>query len=121
MSRQVRPTGPLNKTALGEAVAATLGVSIEDGHQAVAAVLDTIARTVAAGHQVAVTNFGTFVPKHVPARKAWNPATGDPILVEAGMRVHFRVSPQLQAAVKAHDPDAAVITKRHRRTPGGAR
>lgn len=121
MSRQVRPERPLNKTALGEAVAAALGVSIEDGHQAVAAVLDTIARTVAAGHQVAVTNFGTFVPKHLPARKAWNPQTGDPVVVEAGTKLHFRVSPQLQAAVKANDPDAAVITKRHRRTAGGAR
>lgn len=118
MSRQVRPTGPLNKTALGEAVAATLGVSIEDGHQAVEAVLNTIAYTVACGHRVTVTNFGSWAPMHVPARKIRNPQTGERFINPASTRLVFRISDHLRDAVKAQDPAAANIAKRQK---GGAR
>lgn len=118
MSRQVRTTGPLNKTALGEAVAAELGVSLEQGHQAVAAVLNTIARTVASGHSVTVTNFGSWTPKHVAARKVRNPQTDERFVQPASTRLAFRISDHLRDVVKAQDPSAADITKRPK---GGAR
>lgn len=121
MSTVIRTTGPLNKTDLGEAVAAELGVSHEQGHRAVAAVLNTIARTVASGHQVAVTNFGTWRPVYRPAHKAHNPQTLEHIHVQARTRLAFRVSAQLQDAVNAGDPDAAVITKRSRAMQEGTR
>ena len=46
------PTGPLNKTQLAEAVADQLGCSLKDGYRVLDAVLDTITRTVTAGHDV---------------------------------------------------------------------
>ncbi|MFB6955515.1 HU family DNA-binding protein [Streptomyces sp. NPDC056309] len=105
---------PLNKIALGEAVAAELGTSHEKGHEAVSAVLNVIARTVAAGHPVAVSNFGTFLPKQQPEHTARNPQTGASVTVPARSRLRFRPSPQLQDAVEAGDWKAAVITKRSR-------
>ena len=114
MTTAARGTGPLNKTALGEAVAAELGTSHEQGQRALNAVLNVIARTVAAGHSVTVSNFGTWLPKHVPARKRRNPQTGGSLVVPAHTWLVFRASDQLQDAVKAHDPEAAVITKRSR-------
>lgn len=110
-------TGPLNKTGLGEAVALELGVSKQQGHRAVAAVLDVIARTVAAGHSVTVTNFGTWTPRYVPERKL--AAREAPVslatrarTVPAHHKLRFTVSPRLRAAVKAQDPAAATIRKR---------
>lgn len=114
MTTEVRATGPLDKVTLGHAVAAELGISQEKGRQAVAAVLNVIARTVAAGHPVTVTNFGAFLPEQKTPRNAWNPQTGQPHTIPARTWLKFRPSPQLQEAVVAGDPDAAVITKRPR-------
>lgn len=114
MTTVVRPTGPLNKAGLAKAVAAELQISQAEAHRAVEAVLNTIGRTVASGHQIAITNFGTWLPKHVPARAARNPQTGDLVTLPARTRLVFRASEQLQDAVKARDPQAAVITKRSR-------
>ncbi|MEV0691813.1 HU family DNA-binding protein [Streptomyces sp. NPDC050388] len=111
MTTVVRPTGPLNKTRLAEAVALQLGVSNEDGIRAVEAVLNVIARTVAGGHSVTVTNFGSWIPKHRPASTRRNPQNGDPVPVPAHTRLFFRLSDRLAAAVRAQDPAAADITK----------
>ncbi|MFD7016056.1 HU family DNA-binding protein [Streptomyces sp. NPDC059928] len=114
MTTTARITGPLTKRGLGEAVAAELGITPGEAHRVVEAVLNTIARTTAAGHPVAVTSFGTWRPVQRPARPARNPQSGEPVQVPARMQLRFRVSPQLKKAVMAGDPDAAVITKRHR-------
>ncbi|MFJ8345104.1 HU family DNA-binding protein [Streptomyces sp. NPDC094153] len=114
MTTVARGNGPLNKIALGEAVAAELGTSHEKGHEAVTAVLNVIARTVAAGYPVAVSNFGTFAPKQEAEHMARNPQTGALVTVPARSWLRFRPSPQLQDAVKAGDWEAAVITKRSR-------
>ncbi|MFD4263965.1 HU family DNA-binding protein [Streptomyces sp. NPDC058534] len=111
MATVIRPTGPLNKTRLAEAVALQLGVSIEDGLHAVDTVLNTIVRTVASGHSVTVTNFGSWNPKHIPARNARNPQTGGQIFVPAHTRLAFRVSDRLADIVRHQDPSAADITK----------
>lgn len=111
MATVIGPTGPLNKTALATAVAAELGVSIDDGYRALDAVLNTITRTVTAGYDVTVTNFGTFRAVVHPARTARNPKTGDPVQVPARPAVHFRVAPRLREVVQGGDP-AASIRKR---------
>lgn len=114
MSTAIQPTGPLNKTLLGHAVAAQLGITENEGHAVVAAVLNTIARTIASGHAVTVTNFGSFTPFMRPARQARDPRTGGAVFLPERQELRVRVSPQLLAAVRAGDPDAAVIAKRSR-------
>lgn len=108
------PTGPLNKTGLAEAVAADLGISVQDGFRVLDAVLGPIARTVTAGHDVTVTNFGTWRHVHHPARKARNPQTGEKVTVPARSAVRFRVSPRLQDVVNGGDPSASLKKRRSR-------
>lgn len=101
-------TRDLNKTALAQAVADELGVPFADGHRAVDAVLNTITRTVAAGHSVTVTNFGSWHAVQRPACTRRNPQTGEPVAVPARQEVRVLLSPALRDAVAAANPNASI-------------
>ncbi|MEV5977541.1 HU family DNA-binding protein [Streptomyces sp. NPDC052114] len=116
MTSTARAITDLTKQDLGHVVAVELGVTHAEGRAAVEAVLNAITRTVASGHQVAVSNFATFRPVWQPARDGWNFQTGQPMTVPGRHRLQIIVSPQFQDAVKAQDPAAALITKRPRPT-----
>lgn len=111
MNTQVRITGNLNTTHLAEAVAAELGVSHRQGAAAVRAVFDTVVRTVAAGHSVTVTNFGSWHPYRCAPYVARNPQTGERIPVPAQPRLRFRQADRLRALLEAPDPSGATIRK----------
>jgi DNA-binding protein HU-beta len=111
VASRIRITGPLNGTRLAEAVAAEMGISRREGKRAVEAVLGIIARSVAGGHPVNVTNFGTWIPVQVDERTARNPATGEPVVVPARQELRFRQSPRLQELVREADPETATIRK----------
>jgi DNA-binding protein HU-beta len=103
------PTRDLNKTSLAEAVAARTGVSLEQATEAVHAVLDTVAKTLAGGYGVSVTNFGSWHPVVKPGRRARNPQTGEAVQVDDAFRVKWTTAPKLRAMVNG---DAApTITK----------
>lgn len=102
------PTGPLNKTRLAELVAADLGIDLKDAYRVLNTIFGTVARTVTAGHDVTVTNFGTWRAVEHPARMARNPHTGEPVQVPSRAAVHFRVAPRLQDVVRAGDPTASL-------------
>lgn len=104
-------TTPLNKRSLGEAVAIELDTSIEEGQRAVETVLDLIARAVAAGHPVTITNFGTWVPVQRPERAGFNFHTGEHVTVPAKQALIFRQSERLREIVAAADPATATIRK----------
>ncbi|MFE6225446.1 HU family DNA-binding protein [Streptomyces sp. NPDC057854] len=104
-------TTRLNTVLLAEAVAAELDVPVADGRAAVQAVFDVIARAVAGGHPVAITNFGTFLPIAQPTRMRRNPQNGVFVEVPAHQDVRFRVSPGLRMTVRAADPARATIRK----------
>ncbi len=116
MSIRLLPTGPLNKTLLGETVAAQLGIPRKEGTAVVDAVFDIITRSVAAGHPVRITNFGTFSARHATAHPARNPQTGQTLVIPARQKVRFCASPRLRELVRAADPAAATIRK-HPKTP----
>jgi DNA-binding protein HU-beta len=44
-------------------------------------------------------SFGTFTVRKTKARKALNPATGEPVRVKAGKTVRFKASSTLKALV----------------------
>lgn len=102
------PTGPLNKTRLAEVVAADLGIPATEGARVLEAVFDAIVRTNAAGHDVTITNFGTFRALEDGARTARNPQTGEAVKVPARPTVRFRVSPRLAEILRAHDTTASI-------------
>ncbi|MFI8535428.1 HU family DNA-binding protein [Streptomyces aquilus] len=102
------PTGPLNKTQLAEVVAADLGIPAAEGGRVLEAVFDAIVRTNAAGHDVTITNFGTFRAVEDPARKARNPQTGQPVDIPPRPTVRLRVSPRLAEILRARDTAASI-------------
>jgi nucleoid DNA-binding protein len=111
MATIVQPTGPLNKAALAAAVAAELGTTTQEGHLAVDAVLNAITRTLAAGHSVSITNFGSWHSVPRPARQTRNPQTGESLTVPARQGIRVRTSPRLRDLVRAGDVTAASIRK----------
>lgn len=111
MTTIARINSRLNTTLLAEAVAIELGVSNEEGARAVQTVLGVITRAVVAGHPVAVTNFGTWLPIQRPARTARNPHTGGTVTVPARQELSFRASDRLRELVASADPVTASIRK----------
>lgn len=109
-------TERLNNTRLIEVVAADLGVSKDTASAAVMATFNAVARAVASGHSVAITNFGTWLPYDTPARTAVNPQTGEPISIPGHQKMRFRVSPNLADAVRRKDRAATI-----RKAPKGSR
>ncbi|UTN93015.1 DNA binding, HU-like domain [Streptomyces phage Marky] len=99
MSKSYIPSHDLSRTSLGEAVAAQMGVSLDQGHAAVFAVLDVVAKTLAGGYGVSVTNFGSWHPVVAPARRAHNPQTMEPVQLPESFRVKWTTAPKLKEIV----------------------
>lgn len=108
------PTGDLCKTSLGHAVAARMGVSQAEGVEMVHAVLDTVAKALAGGHSVSVTNFGSWHPVVTPGRRARNPQTGETLHTEDAFRVKWITGPKLREIVNG---DAAPDITKAPKTP----
>lgn len=106
--KPTRITSRLTTTKLIETVAADLGIPTSDAHETVMVVFDAIARATASGHDVAITNFGTWLSYRTKARRARNPQNGDVVTVPAHQKVRFRVSPTLADAVHRRDRKASI-------------
>ncbi|MFD1656949.1 HU family DNA-binding protein [Streptomyces caeni] len=107
-------TERLTTTTLIDVVAADLGIPTDQARAAVTATFDAIARATASGHDVAVTNFGTWISYRTKQRKARDPRNGEQVMVAAHQKVRFRVSPHLADAVRRRDRKASV-----RKAPSG--
>lgn len=89
----------MNKTEFTAAVAAKNGMSKKDAECAVAAVLDTIKDTLAAGEDIQILGFGTFAVGERAARTCRNIKTGEPISVPATKFASFKPGKTLKDAV----------------------
>ena len=87
----------MNKTELVAAVAAKTELTKKDAEKAVAAVLDTVAETLAAGEKVQLVGFGTFETREREARTAKNPRTGETVEVAASRVPAFKAGQALKA------------------------
>lgn len=115
-TKPTRITERLTTTKLIDVVAAELGVTPKEAHETVTVVFDVIARAAASGHDVAVTNFGTWVSYRTKSRKTRNPQTGEPFTSRPFQKVRFRVSPHLAGAVRRRDRKVTI-----RKAPRGGR
>ncbi|OIJ97802.1 hypothetical protein BIV25_13425 [Streptomyces sp. MUSC 14] len=88
----------MNKAQLIKAVADKSGRRLTPA-EAVETVLDVIVRAVVAGDPVAVTGFGSLVPRYRRARDARNPMTGAKMQVNAYRVVKFRPGVRFQDLV----------------------
>ena len=89
----------MTKADLVEKVADRTGLTRTDVAVVVDAFLDTVKKSVEAGHNIEIRGFGTFKVKLRKARIARNPRTGEPVHVPARRVPVFKVSKELKELV----------------------
>ena len=89
----------VNKSDLTSHLAQELRTSKLAANRLLDAVLGGIRKGLREDGSVTITGFGTFEVKERKARIGRNPHTGDPIQIEAGRRVGFRVGKGLKQMV----------------------
>ena len=89
----------MNKTELIAAVAAKSELSKKNAEKAVAALLDTVAETLAAGEKVQLVGFGTFDIGERAAREGRNPQTGESMQISASKAPRFKAGKALKDAI----------------------
>ncbi len=89
----------MNKTELIASVAEKSGISKKDAEKAVAAVIDTIVETVAAGDKIQIVGFGTFEQRTRNARTGCDPRTGKSIEIPASKVPAFKAGRQFKETV----------------------
>ncbi|MBR2853512.1 MAG: HU family DNA-binding protein [Clostridia bacterium] len=89
----------MNKGELITALAAKTEMTKKDSENALNAVLDVIAESMAKGEKVQLIGFGTFEAKARPARVARNPRTGDSVKIAACKAPAFKAGKALKDAV----------------------
>ncbi|MEO3978823.1 HU family DNA-binding protein [Streptomyces sp. CAU 1734] len=109
MTRRFHPARQTTTTLIAE-VANELGISTKEARPMVMAVFNVIARTASAGHDTAITNFGTFRSMPVAERISRNPQNGDKFITPAQHRIRFRPARRLAEIIRNRDT-AADITK----------
>ncbi|HEY9686572.1 MAG TPA: HU family DNA-binding protein [Coleofasciculaceae cyanobacterium] len=73
----------MNKEELVQEVAKKTKVSQKQVDETLAAIVDTIVKTVAKGKKVTLIGFGTFEPRKRAARTGRNPQTGKELKIPA--------------------------------------
>jgi len=89
----------VNKSHLVAHVASELRTSRLGAARLVDTVLDGIRKGLREDESVTIAGFGTFEVKSRKARLGRNPHTGEPIQIEAGKRVGFRMGKALRESV----------------------
>ena len=89
----------MNKTELIAAIAAKTGLSKKDADKALAATIETIADTMAAGNKVQLVGFGSFETKTRAAHEGRNPLTKETIQIAASTAPAFKAAKALKDAV----------------------
>jgi len=89
----------MNKAELISAIAAESGLSKADAKKALDAVVKSVSDALVAGDKVSLVGFGTFSVTERPARPGINPATKQPITIEAKKVAKFKAGAELSAAI----------------------
>lgn len=101
----------LNKMSLAEAVAEQKGGSVSDIYETLEIAFDIIAKRVAQGARVSITNFGSWARPVKKSRRARNPQTGETLIVPDRKGIKFSASPRWIGFANSDDPSAATIRK----------
>lgn len=87
----------MNKSELVNAIAAGANLSKADAKKALDVTLNAISDALKSGDKVALLGFGNFAVTERPARTGINPATKQPIQIEAKKVVKFKAGAELSA------------------------
>ena len=86
----------LTKADIVEAVAEQNGYTIKRSFEIIDTLLEIIKSTLESGEDVLVSGFGKFCVNEKSERRGRNPATGEPMMLEARKVDTFRCSRQLR-------------------------
>ena len=89
----------MNRSKIAGRVADRTGVGRSAAGDAVDAVFETIAETLARGEDVRIVGFRTFVTRSRPARTRRNPRTRESLNIAASTTPTFKAGKTLQDAV----------------------
>ena len=89
----------MNKSELIAAVAQSAELSKKDAEAAVAAVTETITKSLCEGDKVQLVGFGTFEVRTRDARTGKNPRTGEVIEIAATKVAAFKAGKALKEVV----------------------
>jgi DNA-binding protein HU-beta len=95
-TRQANRERLMNKGQLVEAVATELEMSKAAASRAVDAVMRSITTGIKHDENVTIVGFGSFSKKKRSARTVRNPATGEPMEIQASTTVGFKPSQSLK-------------------------
>ena len=90
----------VSKQQMVDAISSKAGVSKKTAGLVLAATLDVIVESVAAGNKVSIVGFGTFDSKERPEREGRNPKTGQKMTVAAATVPTFSFGKTFKDAVK---------------------
>lgn len=90
----------MNKAELVRAVADKAGSKKKDAAVAVDAIIEAISEGIVTEGKVKLVGFGTFSVVERAAREGRNPATGEPMHIEASKAIKFKAGSELKAAVQ---------------------
>ena len=89
----------LSKSELVTHIKNETKLTTADVENVVSVLLDTVTKTLKAGHEVRLLGFGTFAVQHSKAREGRNPATGAKIQIKASKRPVFKAGKGFKDAV----------------------
>ena len=91
----------MNKSDLIKSISSRIsGIKKSDTEEAVNQLINFISNSILKKNRVEIRGFGTFSPRHRPARLARNPKTGTSIIVRTKFYTYFRPSKLLKQQVK---------------------
>jgi DNA-binding protein HU-beta len=89
----------LSKSELVTHIKNETKLTTADVENVVSVLLDTVTKTLKAGHEVRLLGFGTFAVQHSKEREGRNPATGAKIQIKASKRPVFKAGKGFKDAV----------------------
>ncbi len=89
----------MNRKELIAALAAKTGSTKTEAEQNIAAFIDVVTETLAAGGDISLVGFGAFEVRERAARTGRNPATGAELKIAASKQAAFKPGATLKAAV----------------------
>jgi len=86
----------MTKNELAEKVASSTGLAASQAREALETAIETIAKELEAGGEVALAGFGKFSVSQRAARQGRNPSTGETINIAASKAAKFSAASALK-------------------------
>jgi DNA-binding protein HU-beta len=86
----------MTKNELAERVASSTGLAASQAREALETAIETIAKELEAGGEVALAGFGKFSVSQRAARQGRNPSTGETINIAASKAAKFSAASALK-------------------------